>query len=726
MSLARLTRTSLTACTLLFLAAPVAAQNGTPPTVTITGQQGTNTEGTMTNPFRGSGIRLGLDIQDPDPSPVAISGWRQSSGGDFCPGSFQFFGSEGPDPVLVHPRVESGLANITVSVNVTESPHDPVVGQRTFFVAPPDDGQGCPNGPAQDVALSVPQEVGLGETIPLVGSARDVDSPNLVFRFFVSSSADPEVLGTLIGTANGQGCDQTLGCVETRNYKGSSFPTTHYFQVEVDDGVNTVPSAKQPVLVTVGGGEAPPEPTPKRCFCGATQVLVDAGPVSSEILGGSPLALEGAASGSVGGNFLIGNVEWVVGDDGGLGGGLVVDEPSNLETVMSTPDVDEDTAITIELQSNFGGCECTDTMNVTLLADPPPSTDISVQVTDSRDPVTVDREFSYQITVRNDGPEVAPDVELRDQLPSSLLLVTSSPEIGSCTLEGSELVCDLGDLSVGAEVGVTLNMRAVSASVAHNAVVVNSDLEDANPFNNSDSETTVIQDPYLLYFAQFGDGAGALFSQILLVNLDGAREAEVDVFLRDDDGDDLDVDLNGEIVSGLAQVVIPPAGSRVLLTDGVGDLAVGSVTVVSDTPLAGVILFGGVVGLAGVGSSPELPAGFVAPVQSLMEEGEPGPAGQTVISNVNTGIAVMNLTDDEIMLELRLTDTDGNEIATSEASLPGRGHLALFVDELFAGSGVDFSDFEGLLEVFPSGSVSATVIQVRPDQFATLPVVPLP
>ncbi len=53
----------------------------------------------------------------------------------------------------------------------------------------------------------------------------------------------------------------------------------------------------------------------------------------------------------------------------------------------------------------------------------------------------------------------------------------------------------------------------------------------------------------------------------------------------------------------------------------------GSVTVSSDIELAGVILFGGSVGVAGVGASEVLRRGFGAPLESNAEDG------------INTGIA---------------------------------------------------------------------------------------
>ena len=132
--------------------------------------------------------------------------------------------------------------------------------------------------------------------------------------------------------------------------------------------------------------------------------------------------------------------------------------------------------------------------------------------------------------------------------------------------------------------------------------------------------------------SQFGDGAG-LFSQIILFNLDRDNQASVSIVLRDNDGNLLSVDLNGQQVNGEKTAVIPPGGLLRWKTVGQGDLVTGSARVSSDNEVAGVILFGGTVGLAGVGNSAAQPDGFVAPMEVVGE------------SDINTGVAIVNLED---------------------------------------------------------------------------------
>ena len=224
-----------------------------------------------------------------------------------------------------------------------------------------------------------------------------------------------------------------------------------------------------------------------------------------------------------------------------------------------------------------------------------------------------------------------------------------------------------------------------------------------------------------LHFAQFGDGAAgedvSLFSQIFLINPDDQTTANAQVSMRDDDGNPLSVDLNGEIVQGVKNVQVGPRSLQILKTDAQGGVQVGSVTVSSDIQLAGVILFGGSVGVAGVGASEVLRRGFAAPLESNAEE------------EINTGIALMNLTGETVTLDLELVDPDGQTLATAtldgESALAPNGHLSLFVDQVPWDQEIDFSDFMGLIRVKPSGKIAATVVQTRPGQFATMPVAAL-
>ena len=218
-----------------------------------------------------------------------------------------------------------------------------------------------------------------------------------------------------------------------------------------------------------------------------------------------------------------------------------------------------------------------------------------------------------------------------------------------------------------------------------------------------------------LYFAHFADGLGILSSQILLLNLSGDETATAQIQFRNDAGEALTVDLNGLQVVGETQVQIAASGLEVLNTDGVGDLVVGSVSVTSDQPLAGVIVFKGVgIGSAGVGSSARFAEGFLAPMET------------NVSTAIRTGVAMMNLEEEQLTLTADLLDSDGTLLDSVQLNLSALGHLAIYLDEFDWDDSIDLNLFEGLLRMRSNGSISATVIQTRPGQFATMPVAAKP
>ena len=156
--------------------------------------------------------------------------------------------------------------------------------------------------------------------------------------------------------------------------------------------------------------------------------------------------------------------------------------------------------------------------------------------------------------------------------------------------------------------------------------------------------------------------------------------------------------------------MISAGGLRRFATDGRGTLQAGTETVCSDEPLEGVILFGGSVGLAGVPSNSVLTSGLIAPMETSTE------------GFVNTGVALMNLREEELTLQLELCDEDRNVLATAQVVLAAGAQLARFVTELAWDTPPNFASFSGLLKAAFTGRLAAIVIQTRGKQFATMPI----
>ncbi len=214
-----------------------------------------------------------------------------------------------------------------------------------------------------------------------------------------------------------------------------------------------------------------------------------------------------------------------------------------------------------------------------------------------------------------------------------------------------------------------------------------------------------------LSFAQFAAGGG-VSSEILLFNHE-EQEVQAELTFKDDSGLALSFQLDGLPIDGEASVTVPAGGLRLLRGAADGPVAEGHVIVVADAPLKGAIVFGGSAGLAGVPNSPVTDNGFTVPILSYSDPG------------IDTGMAVANLADSELVLTLQLFSSEGELLATAMITIPAMGHLAGFAKEFDWDAPVDFSDFEGKLKASAEsgGKFSAVGIQVRPSQFATLPVI---
>jgi len=229
-----------------------------------------------------------------------------------------------------------------------------------------------------------------------------------------------------------------------------------------------------------------------------------------------------------------------------------------------------------------------------------------------------------------------------------------------------------------------------------------------------------------LHFSQFGNGTSPrwitgtedvkLSSQITLVNLSSTKPVQAVVDIRDDDGNLLHVGLNGEPTGGSKQVVIPAAGSVFLKTDGTGDLRTGSVIVRSDRELSRAIVVGSELGRIAYADNQAVGA-FLAPAN---QDGLGTGANAEI---VRIGVSIMNLEDEETTVSLQLLDAEGRLQATGQVTLPPRGHLARFIDEL-TWSGVPNCNgtLRGVVE--GTGRVAVAVVGVAPTGFWSLPVIP--
>ncbi len=229
----------------------------------------------------------------------------------------------------------------------------------------------------------------------------------------------------------------------------------------------------------------------------------------------------------------------------------------------------------------------------------------------------------------------------------------------------------------------------------------------------------------VLEFAHFGNGYSGndvlITSDLVLVNV-GEDEIRPVVYFFDRAGELLEAEsvvevgnaLDVEADGGLSpRNEMPSLGELTISTHGRGEVVTGSVRVVSDGPLGGVVRFDiPGIGVAGVGASE--PAG-----DALF------PARRQA-GKIRTAAAIHNLGMKAVNVQCRLMK-DGIVLEEREIELAANGQNARFIEELFTAT--DTTDFVGSVRcTVPSGE-TFTGVAVELDSnnriFTTLPVVPV-
>ncbi len=219
-----------------------------------------------------------------------------------------------------------------------------------------------------------------------------------------------------------------------------------------------------------------------------------------------------------------------------------------------------------------------------------------------------------------------------------------------------------------------------------------------------------ISNIFNFFFAQFGDGDG-VSSTLIFSNSSSTEPAEGTARIYDPEGNPLAVDINGEVQEGSFSFNIPPLGTAFFATDGIGDLMVGSAEVTTTTRVGATILFAGSFGVAGVGAVQPLTR-FVLPLDL------------DSANDLNTGVGLSNPQSTATDATLTLLTTAGTPVPNGGAmmTLPAKGQIARFPNEIYADRGIDLSSFKGGLMVEADAPINGMAIRSEPGHFAVLPV----
>ncbi|MBH1970790.1 MAG: DUF11 domain-containing protein [Moraxellaceae bacterium] len=124
-----------------------------------------------------------------------------------------------------------------------------------------------------------------------------------------------------------------------------------------------------------------------------------------------------------------------------------------------------------------------------------PQVDLLVNKIDTPDPVARFTNTIYTVTVQNQGPSVATNVVVTETLPHThLSYISATPSQGTCGAPvANVMTCNLGNIDVGSNVTIAIEMSADSLGTDTNSVSVTSSESDTNLANNSVSENTTVQ-----------------------------------------------------------------------------------------------------------------------------------------------------------------------------------------------------------------------------------------
>jgi uncharacterized repeat protein (TIGR01451 family) len=121
-----------------------------------------------------------------------------------------------------------------------------------------------------------------------------------------------------------------------------------------------------------------------------------------------------------------------------------------------------------------------------------PGPDLSVEKSDSPDPVQIGHELTYTIVVTNKGTPQATGVTLTDTLPAEVNFVSAS---SGCTHANGTVTCDLGNLAKDTSATVTIKVTPTAVGKITNKATVKANEIDPDPGNNMATAETTVQAP---------------------------------------------------------------------------------------------------------------------------------------------------------------------------------------------------------------------------------------
>jgi uncharacterized repeat protein (TIGR01451 family) len=214
-----------------------------------------------------------------------------------------------------------------------------------------------------------------------------------------------------------------------------------------------------------------------------------------------------------------------------------------------------------------------------------PRIDLSIEKTDTPDPVVAGQRLNYTLLVTNLGPSDATGVTVEDALPAGVTYVSATSSQGTVTESGGTLTATLGNLALGAQATITIavDVAASARGTLVNTASVSGNETETNLENNEDQVSTQINTLIDLVIDKTGSPdpvrAGETMTYQLVVTNDGPSNATGVTVV-----DTLPAGVT--YVSGTASQGTVAAAAGVV-TATLGDLAVGAQATVTLTVAVG-------------------------------------------------------------------------------------------------------------------------------------------
>ncbi len=130
-----------------------------------------------------------------------------------------------------------------------------------------------------------------------------------------------------------------------------------------------------------------------------------------------------------------------------------------------------------------------------------PNADLRIVKTASAPSIRAGDELVYTLTVTNQGPSMAENVQVTDTIADGVMILSAQGSAGSCAINGQSVTCTLASLNATAPGNtwiITIRVKVpftFPVGPLGNTTVVGSDTADNSPNNNTSTTTTTVTEP---------------------------------------------------------------------------------------------------------------------------------------------------------------------------------------------------------------------------------------